>query len=116
MPPLSFPLSLSPSLLLGLFAPPLILQIFLTYTPSVQEVFSNANIDGQLWGIILACSLALFFAIDLEKTFAPKYLMPIIRQVRTHVAMAFIVDGCVALVQLATTRYDSFNGFLCKDQ
>jgi hypothetical protein len=42
--------------------------------------------------------------------------MPIIRQVRTHVAMAFIVDGCVALVQLATTRYDSFNGFLCKDQ
>jgi hypothetical protein len=82
----------------------------------VQEVFSNANIDGQLWGIILACSLALFFAIDLEKTFAPKYLMPIIRQVRTRVAMAFIVYGCVSLAQLATPSYDGFNGFLCKDQ
>jgi len=57
-----------------------VLQIFLTYTPGVQDVFSNSNIDGELWGIILGCMVACFIAIDIEKTFAPRYLMPIIRQ------------------------------------
>jgi len=55
------------------------LQIFLTYTPGVQDVFSNAPIDGTMWGMILGLSAAVFILIDIEKTLGPKYLMPIIR-------------------------------------
>ena len=55
------------------------LQVFLTYTPGVQDVFSNKGIDGTLWGMILGLSMAVFILIDIEKTYGPKILMPILR-------------------------------------
>ena len=55
------------------------LQCFLTYTPVVQDVFSNANIDAEVWGIIMGLMVVVFVLIDLEKTFGPKYIMPMIR-------------------------------------
>ena len=54
-------------------------QVFLTYTPGVQDVFANKGIDGTLWGMILGLSMAVFILIDIEKTYGPKILMPILR-------------------------------------
>jgi magnesium-transporting ATPase (P-type) len=41
------------------------LQFFLTYTPGVQDFFSFAAIDGQLWGVIFALTVAFFLIVDL---------------------------------------------------
>jgi len=56
-----------------------VLQVFLTYTPGVQDVFSNAPIDGVIWAMIAGLSMALFILIDIEKTYGPKIIMPILR-------------------------------------
>ena len=56
------------------------LQLFLTYTPGVNEIFSNGPISGQSWGLILVCSLAVFILVEMEKAFGIKYVMPHIKR------------------------------------
>jgi magnesium-transporting ATPase (P-type) len=51
------------------------LQFFLTYTPGVQDFFSFAAIDGQIWGVILALTLACFLIIDAGTLLSPPAIM-----------------------------------------
>jgi len=64
-----------------------VLQIFLTYTPGVREVFSNAPIGGASWALILACSLAVFVLVEIEKVIGIHYVMP-------HIKSACAPRGC----------------------
>ena len=57
-----------------------VLQVFFTYTPGVQDVFSNSNIDGIVWGYILGLMASIFVLIDIEKTYGPKLFMPWFRK------------------------------------
>jgi magnesium-transporting ATPase (P-type) len=43
------------------------LQIFLTYTPVVQDVFSNGNIDAEIWGIIMGMYLCIHVHIYMDR-------------------------------------------------
>jgi len=58
-----------------------ILQIFLTYTPGVNDVFNNAPIHGASWARIAVAFLITFFSVELMKAFGPKLLLPIVQPI-----------------------------------
>jgi len=55
------------------------LQLFLTYTPGVNDFFSNAPIGLMEWVRILGFSVVVFILVEIEKQVGPKYLLPIVR-------------------------------------
>lgn len=54
-----------------------LLQIFLVYTPHVNEVWGMADMPAATWGRVLLLSFVAFLAIELEKgVLGPKLLYP----------------------------------------
>ncbi len=52
----------------------LILQLFFTYSPSMQSLFDTSNMKVTTWLLILVAGLGVFLIIETEKFVARKYL------------------------------------------
>jgi P-type Ca2+ transporter type 2C len=44
-----------------------VLQLFMTYLPTMQHLFGTASLDWAAWLAICTMGLGLFFIIELEK-------------------------------------------------
>lgn len=55
------------------------LQIFLTYTPAVQDVFNCVPISPLQWARILVCMVVVFIIVEIEKLLVDPLLMPLVR-------------------------------------
>ena len=63
--------------LLVMIAINMLLQMLLTYTPGVVDVFNTAWVDGNVWGRILLLAFAVYFVVEAEKQVGPRYLYPL---------------------------------------
>ena len=52
---------------LGTVVVTLVLQVLLTYAPSMQRLFGTAALDASSWGVIAALAGGMFLAVEAEK-------------------------------------------------
>ncbi|MFA6902781.1 MAG: cation-transporting P-type ATPase [Gallionellaceae bacterium] len=45
----------------------IVMQLLLTYAPTMQHIFNTAALDAASWALILGLALAKFFAVEAEK-------------------------------------------------
>ena len=69
------------------------LQVFLIYTPGVNEFFGMAPIDGPLWGICFLLPTVVFIVVELEKLIHRRlvlvYLQPHVKHYERKIVHAY---------------------------
>lgn len=58
-----------------------VLQVFLIYTPAVNNFFSMSGMTGAQWARVLVSMVVVYAIVEVEKALVDPVLMPFIRPI-----------------------------------
>ncbi len=74
-------------------------QVFLIYTPAVNDFFSMSGMDGVQWARVLVSMVVVYVIVEVEKALVDPVLMPVIRPI-----LRWIEDHTPTWLQTVSTR------------